>query len=172
MTRGRRVGHHMGFVGVSTGGSSIRKVFPEWADALQLPTRTLVGHDVALDSPAPVYREVVETIRDDPQHWGALVTTHKMAVHAAARDLFDACDELAETFGEISCIAKRGRAAGRQRQGPGDRPARAGGVPGPGPLRPVRRCGAHPRLRRGRDGAQSPARRPRGPARSRSSAPP
>ena len=105
MSRG--AASYMGFVGVSTGGSSIRKVFPEWADALQLPTRTLVGHDVALDSPAPAYREVVETIRDDPQHWGALVTTHKIAVHAAARDLFDACDELAETFGEISCIAKQ-----------------------------------------------------------------
>lgn len=106
MTRGAE--SYMGFVGVSTGGSSIRKVFPEWADALQLPTRTLVGHDIALDSPPAVYREVVERIRDDPQHWGALVTTHKMAVHAAARDLFDSCDELAETFGEISCIVKRG----------------------------------------------------------------
>ncbi len=106
MTRGAQ--SYMGFVGVSTAGSSIQKVFPEWADALQLPTRTLIGRDIALDSPAPVYREVVETIRDDPQHWGALVTTHKMAVHAAARDLFDDCDELAETFGEISCIAKRG----------------------------------------------------------------
>ncbi|GAB2577880.1 shikimate dehydrogenase family protein [Microlunatus antarcticus] len=99
---------YMGFVGVSTGGSSIRQVFPAWADALGLPTRTLVGHDVPLDSPPETYRAVVEAIRDDPQHWGALVTTHKMAVHAAARDLFDDCDELAETFGEISCIAKRG----------------------------------------------------------------
>lgn len=106
MTRGSS--SYMGFVGVSTGGSSIRTVFPEWADALALPTRTLVGHDVPLDSPRAVYRDVVTAIRDDPEHWGALVTTHKMAVHAAARDLFDACDELAETFGEISCIAKRG----------------------------------------------------------------
>jgi shikimate dehydrogenase len=99
---------YMGFVGVSTGGSSIRTVFPRWADALGLPTRTLVGHDVPLDSPAAVYREVVEGIRDDPQHWGALVTTHKMAVHAAAADLFDELDDLAVTFGEVSCIAKRG----------------------------------------------------------------
>jgi shikimate dehydrogenase len=98
----------MGFVGVSTGGSSIRKVFPAWADALGLPTCTLVGHDVALDSPPQVYRDVVKGIRDDPRHLGALVTTHKMAVHAAAADLFDDLDELAETFGEISCIAKRG----------------------------------------------------------------
>ncbi len=106
MTRG--FSSSMGFVGVSTAGSSIRTVFPEWADALALPTRTLVGHDIPLDSPPQVYRDVVTAIRDDPQHWGALVTTHKMAVHAAARDLFDRCDDLAETFGEISCIAKRG----------------------------------------------------------------
>ena len=99
---------YMGFVGVSTGGSSIRTVFPEWAGALALPTRTLVGHDVPLDSPPEVYRDLVGEIRDDPEHWGALVTTHKMAVHAAAADLFDELDELAETFGEVSCIAKRG----------------------------------------------------------------
>lgn len=104
----RGTGSSMGFVGVSTGGSSIRTVFPQWADALGLPTRTLVGHDVPLDSPPEVYRRLVEEIRDDPQHWGALVTTHKMAVHAAAADLFDSLDELAETFGEVSCIAKRG----------------------------------------------------------------
>ena len=101
-------GGAMGFVGVSTGGSSIQKIFPAWAAALDLPTRTLVGHDVPLDSPPAVYRRLVETIRDDPDERGALVTTHKLAVHAAARDLFDSCDELAETFGEISCIAKRG----------------------------------------------------------------
>lgn len=105
MTRGRS--SYLGFVGVTTAGSSIRKVFPEWADALQLPTRTLVGHDVPLDSPPGVYRELVGRIRDDPEHWGALVTTHKVAVHAAAADLFDDLDELAETFGEVSCIAKR-----------------------------------------------------------------
>ncbi len=97
----------MGFVGVSTGGSSIRTVFPHWADALGLPTRTLVGHDVPLDASPSSYRELVAAIADDPQHWGALVTTHKMAVHAAAADLFDELDDLATTFGEISCIAKR-----------------------------------------------------------------
>ena len=105
MTRGRNSA--MGFVGVSTAGSSIRRVFPEWADALGLPTRTLVGHDLPLNSPPAAYRAVVEMIRDDPQHWGALVTTHKVAVHTAAADLFDELDELATTFGEISCIAKR-----------------------------------------------------------------
>lgn len=104
----RGPGSHMGFVGVRTGGSAIRTVFPEWADALGLPTRNLIGHDIPLESPPRVYRDVVATIRDDREHWGALVTTHKVAVHSAARDLFDSCDVLAETFGEISCIAKRG----------------------------------------------------------------
>ena len=98
---------YMGFVGVSTAGSSIRRVFPEWADALGLPTRTLIGHDLPVDAPAEAYREVVVAIRDDPRHRGALVTTHKLGVYAAARDLFDTLDETAETFGEISCIAKR-----------------------------------------------------------------
>ena len=101
-------GSCMGFIGVSTGGSSIRTVFPEWARALRLPTETLVGHDVPLDSPPRVYRDIVQRIRDDPKHWGALVTTHKVAVYEAAGDLFDSLDEPAETFGEISCIAKRG----------------------------------------------------------------
>jgi shikimate dehydrogenase len=99
---------YMGFVGVSTAGSSIRNVFPEWADALGLPTRQLVGHDLPLDASADRYRELVLTIREDPNHWGALVTTHKVAVHSAAADLFDSLDELAETITEISCIAKRG----------------------------------------------------------------
>ena len=101
-------GTHMGFVGVSTAGSSIRTVFPHWADALGLPTRVLVGHDVPLDAPSTTYRDLVTAIADNPRHWGALVTTHKMAVHDAAADLFDELDDLATTFGEISCVTKRG----------------------------------------------------------------
>ena len=101
-------GLRMGFVGVSTGGSSIMKVFPMWADALQLPTRVLVGHDIEMGAPRRAYREVVESIKADPTHLGALVTTHKMAVFEAAGDLFDDLDDLATTFGEISSIAKRG----------------------------------------------------------------
>ena len=98
----------MGFVGVSTGGSSIMRVFPAWAEALGLPTRDLRGYDVALAAAPATYRDLVRRLRDDPNCAGALVTTHKMAVYAAARDLFDDVDELAHTFGEISCISTRG----------------------------------------------------------------
>ena len=98
----------LGFVGVSTAESSIQRVFPAWADALGLPTRTLRGYDVALDAPEQTYRELVQELRDDPHCAGALVTTHKMAVYAAAGDLFDEVDDLGQTFAEISCISKRG----------------------------------------------------------------
>lgn len=105
---------YMGFVGVSTGSSSIMTVFPLWADILDLPTRTLVGHDLPLDATPAQYRALVEQIRDDPHHRGALVTTHKMNVYAAASDLFDELDPFAVSCAEISSIAKRGtRLSGR-----------------------------------------------------------
>ena len=69
---------YMGFVGVTTASSSIMKVFPLWADILGLPTRTLIGHDLPMDATPAQYRAMVEQIRDDPHHRGALVTTHKM----------------------------------------------------------------------------------------------
>lgn len=98
----------MGFVGVTTGSSSIMKVFPLWADILGLPTRTLVGHDLPMDADPAAYRALVEQIRDDPHHRGALVTTHKMNVFAAASDLFDELDPFAVSCSEISSISKRG----------------------------------------------------------------
>ncbi|MCS3843125.1 shikimate dehydrogenase [Microbacterium sp. AK031] len=105
---------YMGFVGVTTGSSSIMKVFPLWADILGLPTRTLVGHDLPMDAAPEQYVALVEQIRDDPHHRGALVTTHKMNVYAAASDLFDELDPFAVSCSEISSIAKRGsRLSGR-----------------------------------------------------------
>jgi shikimate dehydrogenase len=100
-------GTYMGFIGVSTKSSSIMKIFPRWADMLGLPTRKLIGHDIELGAPAEVFRDVVSAIRKDPNHRGALVTTHKMSVYELAGDLFDQLDDLAQTFGEISSIAKR-----------------------------------------------------------------
>ncbi|MFP5283770.1 MAG: shikimate dehydrogenase family protein, partial [Actinomycetes bacterium] len=84
------------------------RVFPAWAEELGLPTRTLQGHDLPLDAPPSVYRDIIGVIRDDPRYRGALVTTHKMAVFRHARDLFDDLDELALLFGEISSVARRG----------------------------------------------------------------
>ncbi|MFD5214474.1 shikimate dehydrogenase [Microbacterium sp. NPDC058345] len=105
---------YMGFVGVTTGSSSIMKVFPLWADILGLPTRTLVGHDLPMNADSSVYRDMVTQIRDDAHHRGALITTHKMSVYAAASDLFDDLDPFAVSCAEISSISKRhGRLIGQ-----------------------------------------------------------
>ena len=98
----------MEFVGVSTGGSSIMRVFPAWARVLGLPDARLVGHDVALDAPPERYRELVAGLKADPARRGALVTTHKVALYAAAGGLFDELDPFAVRCGEISSISKRG----------------------------------------------------------------
>ena len=97
----------MEFVGVSTGGSSIMRVFPAWARILGLPAARLTGHDVPLDAPPARYRELVAAVKADPERRGALVTTHKIALYQAARDLFDEVDEFAALCGEISSISKR-----------------------------------------------------------------
>lgn len=98
----------MYFVGVSTAHSSIRQVFPRWADALGLGDAELVGIDLPIHADPRLYRQVVNFIRDDPHSRGALVTTHKLDLFHAASTLFDTIDPLAELMGEASCISKRG----------------------------------------------------------------
>lgn len=103
----------MGFVGVSTGESSIRRVFPQWAEILGLPTRELTGFDLPLGASREQYRDVITRIADDPAMPGALITTHKIAVYNAAWDLFDEVDGDAQRFREISSMSKKdGRLVG------------------------------------------------------------
>lgn len=109
-------GTSMGFIGVSTAHSSIRRVFPAWAAVLGLPTATLVGYDVSPGAPPDRFRELVEGIREQPDRRGALVTTHKVSLYRAAGELFDDLDPLARTFGEVSSIYRRdGRLLGAAR---------------------------------------------------------
>lgn len=94
------------FVGVTTGGSSIRTVFPRWATELGLGDVRLDGIDLALHASTAEYRRVVDFIARDPLSLGALVTTHKIDLYDACRDLFDLIDPLAELMGETSCLSK------------------------------------------------------------------
>jgi shikimate 5-dehydrogenase len=96
----------MYFIGVSTGKSSIMDVFPAWVSALGVDA-TISGIDLPLDAPPAAYREVVSFIKNDPLSLGALVTTHKLNIVTAARDLFDGFGDDAKLLGEISSIAKR-----------------------------------------------------------------
>ena len=95
------------FIGVTTGSSSIMRVFPKWAEALGLDAE-IKGIDFAPHSPAADYREAVSFIKNDPLSLGALVTTHKIDLYNACRDLFDYLDPYAVQLGEISCISKQG----------------------------------------------------------------
>lgn len=100
------------FVGVATASSSIMKVFPVWSRLLGLDAE-LVGLDLPLGAPPTAYREAVRQMRDDPACVGALVTTHKISLLEACRDLFDELDPFAEQVGEVSLIAFRdGRTVG------------------------------------------------------------
>jgi shikimate dehydrogenase len=96
------------FIGVTTGSSSIMRIFPRWRDALALGTGVeIAGIDIPVGAPLERYRAVVGDLHADPTMLGALVTTHKIDVYSAADDLFEWLDELATLCGEVSCIAKR-----------------------------------------------------------------
>jgi shikimate 5-dehydrogenase len=95
------------FIGVTTGKSSIIKVFPEWAKFLGLRDVVIKGIDFKPHDEPDAYREAVEFIKNDPLSRGALVTTHKIDLLKACRDFFEELDPYARTMGEISCISKR-----------------------------------------------------------------
>jgi shikimate 5-dehydrogenase len=97
----------MYFIGVTTGKSSIMQVFPKWAAHLGLGPVAIRGIDCRWHDDPAVYRRVLTFIKDDPLSLGALVTTHKIDLLAACRDLFDELDPYAELLGEVSGIAKR-----------------------------------------------------------------
>lgn len=97
----------MYFIGVTTGQSSIMRVFPRWAEALGLDA-VIRGIDFPPNAAPERYREAVAFIKRDPLSLGGLVTTHKVNLLKASRDLFDRLDPYAETLGEISSISKRG----------------------------------------------------------------
>jgi shikimate 5-dehydrogenase len=103
----------MEFIGVTTAGSSIMKLFPRWVRVLDLGEATLKGRDLPLGAEPDLYRRAVEQIRSDPLSMGALVTTHKINLLATAHDLFEELDPYARLCGEVSCISKReGRVIG------------------------------------------------------------
>jgi len=94
------------FIGVTTGASSIMKVFPKWADALGLKDAVIKGIDLPLHAPDEQYRRVVEFIKNDPLSLGALVTTHKIDLFKACQDMFDYIDPYADALGEVSSLSK------------------------------------------------------------------
>lgn len=96
----------LGFVGVTTAGSTIRRLFPLWAEHLGIDA-SIEGYDLPLTASREAYRQCVAAIRDDPRVRGALVTTHKTWILEHAADQFDVIDDHARQCREVSCISKR-----------------------------------------------------------------
>lgn len=95
------------FIGVTTTKSSIMDVFPLWAKSLGLKDAVIKGIDIEIHADPETYREVVEFIKKDELSMGALVTTHKIDLFNATKDLFEYLDPYATMFGELSSISKK-----------------------------------------------------------------
>jgi len=95
------------FIGVTTQKSSIMQVFPAWARHLGLGDVAICGIDFEPHAEPARYQEAVSFIKADPLSLGALVTTHKLDLFAACRDLFDEIDPHATLMAETSCLSKR-----------------------------------------------------------------
>ncbi len=96
------------FIGVTTAKSSIMRVFPLWARHLGLGDVEMKGIDFVPHDRPERYREAVAFLKSDPLSFGALVTTHKLDLFDACRDLFDEVDPYASLMAETSCLSKRG----------------------------------------------------------------
>jgi shikimate 5-dehydrogenase len=94
------------FIGVTTGKSSIMKVFPLWMKELGRPEIVIEGVDLKIHDEPEAYCAAVAQIKYDSLSLGALVTTHKIDLYEATRDLFDYFDPYAEITGELSSISK------------------------------------------------------------------
>ncbi|MFC1975081.1 shikimate dehydrogenase [Chloroflexota bacterium] len=82
------------------------KVFPLWMKELGRPEVVIEGIDHKIHDEPEAYRASVAQIKNDSMSLGALVTTHKMDVYAAAEDMFDYLDPYAQTTYELSSISK------------------------------------------------------------------
>lgn len=94
------------FIGVTTQQSSINKVFPLWMKALGREEVVLEGIDLKIHDTPAAYRAAAAQIKYDPLSIGGLVTTHKVDLFQACRDLFDDIDPYARITGEVSSISK------------------------------------------------------------------
>ncbi len=94
------------FIGVTTRKSSIMKVFPLWMKEIGREDIVMEGIDCLIHDKPEVYRAAVAQIKYDPLSVGALVTTHKIDLLSAARDMFEYLDPYAMITDEISSISK------------------------------------------------------------------
>jgi len=101
-----KTGKSFYFIGVTTTKSSIMKLFPLWMKELGFADVKIYPCDLKIHDVTANYRQAVARIKYDDGCYGALVTTHKMDLYSAAKDMFDYFDPYAVLLDEISCISK------------------------------------------------------------------
>jgi shikimate 5-dehydrogenase len=82
------------------------KVFPLWMKVLGREDVVIEGIDCKIHDEPDAYCKAVAQIKYDPLSIGALVTTHKIDLLTAARDMFDNIDPYAQITDEVSSISK------------------------------------------------------------------
>jgi shikimate 5-dehydrogenase len=93
------------FVGVSTAGSLVHRAMPWWSPLLGGDV-TVTGRDLPLDAPTGAFRSLLDGLARDDDARGAVVTSHKVALHRAASDLFAGLDDLAVACGEVNAVRR------------------------------------------------------------------
>lgn len=96
----------MYFIGVTTKQSSVMTLFPHWMEILKQDA-VIKGIDIEMRAAPRDYSDAVSFIKYDELSLGALVTTHKIDLYYAAKDLFEYFDPYALKFGELSSISKK-----------------------------------------------------------------
>jgi shikimate dehydrogenase len=102
----KKPGKSFYFIGVTTTKSSIMKLFPLWMEELGFGDVKIYPCDLKIHDDPARYRQAVAQIKYDDGCYGALVTTHKMDLYSAAKDMFAYFDPYAVLLDEISCISK------------------------------------------------------------------
>jgi shikimate 5-dehydrogenase len=93
------------FIGVTTGSSLVHRTLPLWEPLLGSAFR-LRGVDLPTDAGDDAYVDLLASLRTDTRLAGAVVTTHKVRLLAAARSCFAWLDPLAETCREVNAIRR------------------------------------------------------------------
>lgn len=92
------------FVGFSTDGSLVHRVFDRWAEVLGRPWR-LRGVDLPPSSSPATYRHLVDAMRHNPSVLGAVVTGHKLRLYQACAPQLTYRDPAAELTHELNTLA-------------------------------------------------------------------
>jgi shikimate dehydrogenase len=93
-------------IGINSSKSAIMNVFPLWMKVLEKPEVIIESIDLVNNDTPEYYKFVIDQIKKDPLSLGAMVTTNKINLYNATRDMFDYLDPDTLSRGEVSSITK------------------------------------------------------------------